>query len=254
MNMRKNRLAWLLAVMAGAGAPWTLAAAEPVVAKAKWDSFGGMMEAGGWCMYVLLAMSLLAIFLLVYFSLTMRPKVLFPPGFVKDMERIAGEGDAESMRILCREYDCAAARVVSAALELLAIQKTRDHQAISEALEEEGGRQASLMWQRAQYLLDIAILSPMVGLLGTVLGMLRAFAGMQAEIGTVVIPTSLASGVAMALVATAGGLFVGIPAMMFYAYFRNRVMRLAGELEVVCGRIVRTLLAASGTRGPSSQG
>ena len=229
------------------------AAAEPQAQQ--WDTFDGIMTAGGRpCMSVLLAMSVLAIFLLVYYSLTMRPRVLYPPAFVRDLERIAAEGDVESMRILCREYDCAASRIIAAALDFLASQKTRDARAVSDALEEEGGRQASLLWQRAQYLLDIAILAPMVGLLGTVLGMLRAFAGMQADIGTVVIPTSLSSGVAMALVATAGGLFVGIPAMMFYAFFRNRVMWLAGELEVVCGRIVRSLLAAEGSRGKSSQG
>jgi biopolymer transport protein ExbB len=73
--------------------------------------------------------------------------------------------------------------------------------------------------------------------------MVRSFSGMKTELGNV-IPTELAHGVSQALVCTAGGLVLAIPAMLLYAVFRSRVLALVSELEGSCGRVLRRLCYA----------
>ena len=101
---------------------------------------------------------------------------------------------------------------------------------LRETMEGEGGRQATLMQNQTQYLLDIAIIAPMIGLLGTVMGMLRAFNSVALDIARAR-PLELAGGVSQALITTIAGLIVAIPAMIAYAYFRGRSSRLITELE-----------------------
>jgi len=90
--------------------------------------------------------------------------------------------------------------------------------------------------------MDIAVVAPMIGLLGTVFGMMIAFNAVSDQIA-VVRPTALVAGVNKAMITTAFGLVVGIPAMMFYAYFRRRASRLVSMLEVASGELVMTLLS-----------
>jgi biopolymer transport protein ExbB len=132
--------------------------------------------------------------------------------------------------------------VIAAAVEQVEGSERVDYLIVRDAIEGEGARQASLLWQRIQYLMDVAVIAPMVGLLGTVLGMLQSFAGMEVEMG-VVKPLAVAAGVAKALITTVGGLIVGIVAMGLYALFRGRVNSLVGGLENGCGRVFRRLMA-----------
>ena len=107
---------------------------------------------------------------------------------------------------------------------------------------EEGGRQAETIQGQTQYLLDIAAVAPMVGLLGTVFGMLRAFSSIALDIAKAK-PILLASGVSQALVTTAFGLMVGIPAMMFYAYFRRQSSKMVSHLESSSSDVLTALLS-----------
>ena len=83
------------------------------------------------------------------------------------------------------------------------------------------------------------MISPMLGLLGTVLGMMHSFAGLQAGVAFANKADALAAGVAEALYTTAGGLVVGILSMAIYAFFRGQVNRLVGGLENACNRVLR---------------
>jgi len=87
------------------------------------------------------------------------------------------------------------------------------------------------MWnQRVSYLADIGALAPMVGLFGTVLGMIKSFNGLAAEaVGSR--SSILAGGVSEALVATAAGLIIGVPAMIAFSFFRGRVQTMTSDLE-----------------------
>jgi biopolymer transport protein ExbB len=92
-----------------------------------------------------------------------------------------------------------------------------------------------------QYLLDVAVIAPMIGLLGTVFGMIKAFQVVALDLAKAK-PMLLAAGVAEALITTAAGLIIGIPAMIFYAYFRGRASRLVSDLEWASGQLVTALL------------
>lgn len=216
------------------------ASAAAAVKPVDFNTVGGVIQAGGWCMIALIGLSVIGVALAVYYLLVLRPAVLYPEPFLRQLEVAAANGNLQEMRDLCLASDAPAAQVILGGLEQLDLDSAADYNTVNAAMEDEGSRQASSLWQKIQYLLDVAVVAPMVGLLGTVLGMLQSFAGIQAEIGSV-IPTALAHGVAMALITTAGGLAVGIPAMIAYAVFRGRVMSLVAGMETACGRIMRRL-------------
>jgi biopolymer transport protein ExbB len=107
--------------------------------------------------------------------------------------------------------------------------------------EAEGSRQAGLLSSRISYLADIGSIAPMVGLLGTVLGMIESF--MQISGGDVqgVRHMELSKGVSEALITTAAGLMIGIPALVFYSIFRGRVQKYIAELEAASTHLMALL-------------
>ena len=109
-----------------------------------------------------------------------------------------------------------------------------------EIAETEGTRQAAALNQRIAYLADIGAIAPMLGLFGTVLGMIKSFSVVASDIVSSR-PMMLAGGVSEALVTTAAGLVIGIPAMAAYAFFRGRVQALIAELEAASTQLVALL-------------
>lgn len=95
----------------------------------------------------------------------------------------------------------------------------------------EGGRIADRMMASVDWLADIAAIAPLVGLLGTVLGMFRAFGGIASDVAAGAKPVVLAQGVSQAIVTTIFGLVVAIPALLAHAYFRRRAQRRIAEIE-----------------------
>jgi len=100
----------------------------------------------------------------------------------------------------------------------------------------EGARIAQRAMAAVDWLADIAAIAPLVGLLGTVLGMFTAFGGIAADVSAGAKPVVLAQGVSQAIVTTIFGLAVAIPALVFYAIFRRRVQTRIAELEEACER------------------
>ena len=230
-------------VAAGAVFAASPAAAAPAADGASLTSFMDLLRAAGLTMYILVALSVVALSLTFYFSFTLRPDALFPELLLRKLEVAAAEGKVKEMRDLCLGSEAPAAKMILNALEQYEMDLKADYELLSGAVEDEGARQSGVMWSRVQYLLDIGVVAPMVGLLGTVFGMIRSFAGMRTELGSV-IPTELAHGVAQALICTAGGLVLAIPSMLLYAMFRSRVLALVSGLESNCGRILRRLCFA----------
>jgi biopolymer transport protein ExbB len=114
---------------------------------------------------------------------------------------------------------------------------------VREVTEAEGTRQASLLNQRVAFLADIITVAPMIGLLGTVWGMIKEMADISKSGQINSVQIQFASGVAEALYATAGGLFVAIPCVLAYAIFRGRVQRLIAELEAAATHLMALLSA-----------
>ena len=111
---------------------------------------------------------------------------------------------------------------VSDALERMA--KAKDPAA-------EGGRIADRMMASVEWLADIAAIAPLVGLLGTVLGMFQAFGGIASDVAASAKPVVLAQGVSQAIVTTIFGLVVAIPSLLMYALMRRRCQRRIAEIE-----------------------
>ena len=95
----------------------------------------------------------------------------------------------------------------------------------------EGGRIAERVFAAVDWLADIAAIAPLVGLLGTVLGMFQAFGGIAADVSAGAKPVVLAQGVSQAIVTPIFGLVVAIPSLAMHAIFRRRASRLIAALE-----------------------
>ena len=95
----------------------------------------------------------------------------------------------------------------------------------------EGGRIADAMMSSVEWLADIAAIAPLVGLLGTVLGMFQAFGGIASDVAAGAKPVVLAQGVSQAIVTTIFGLVVAIPSLAAYAVFRRRAQKRIAEIE-----------------------
>ena len=97
--------------------------------------------------------------------------------------------------------------------------------------EMEGGHIADRMMAAVDWLADIAAIAPLVGLLGTVLGMFQAFGGIASDVSAGAKPVVLAQGVSQAIVTTIFGLTVAIPCLVAYAFFRRRAQKRIAEME-----------------------
>lgn len=227
MQIRKQ---WLM-LAAALAVPWAaLAQTAAPTAEDPAMTWGQIIEAGGKLMYVLGALSVLGLAYVIYLALTLRSSSVVPRALHEEVTDALSAGRIEEARTLCRRNRSAFAAVADTALAYVERTPTPDNTLLQDLLEGEGGRQASRIQNQIHYLLDIAVVAPMLGLLGTVLGMLQAFNSVALDIAKAR-PQVLADGVAKALITTAAGLIVGIPAMVAYAYFRGRGGQLVSQLE-----------------------
>lgn len=223
------------------------AAATAVYAQTGSEPLGDSMtltqiiQAGGWIMYVLGTMSIAALALIIYFFVVLRPEQITPKRSTRDIGALLGKGEFEKARAECRLQPSPVSAITLAALDYAERVEAPDPGLMKEIIEGEGSRQAALIQNQTQYLLDIGVIAPMVGLLGTVLGMLTAFNAVALDLARAK-PIYLAAGVSQALITTAGGLLVGIPAMVFYAYFRGRTSKLIARLETVSTELLTQLI------------
>ena len=97
--------------------------------------------------------------------------------------------------------------------------------------ESEGGRVADRLMSQVEWLADLGAIAPLVGLLGTVLGMFQAFGGIASDVSAGAKPMVLAQGVSQAIVTTIFGLAVAIPALLAYAFFRRRAQKRIDEVQ-----------------------
>lgn len=197
---------------------------------------------GGGIMYVIVAMSVLALVLIVYYLLTLRFDLICPEKLVSECQDAAAAGNIDAVKEACLANPCPAASIIGAAVENLVPGKAVDAAEVRELMEDEGARQANAIWQKLQYLMDIAVISPMVGLLGTVWGMMVSFSGLESGVSFVNKADALASGVSQAMFTTFGGLIVGIMSMAFYAIMRGRLNRIIDAMETSCNAVLRALI------------
>jgi len=217
-----------------AGPPGARAEAAPA-------TLSELFQAGGLMMYPLVGLSVLAVALIVFYTFSIRQGAVVSDRFMDEAETLIRKGDYLGLlQVASRRNECIA-RITQKTLEFATKNPTATFDDVREVTEAEGTRQASLLSGRISILADIITVAPMVGLLGTVLGMIAEMRTISKSINSV--QMEFASGVAEALIATAGGLLVAIPCVLAYAVFRGRVQRLIAELEAAATHLMALLSA-----------
>jgi biopolymer transport protein ExbB len=187
-----------------------------------------LLTAGGWIMVVLGLLSVLALSLVIYYSFTLTEKRIVPNDIVTQIRHFVREGRFDDVARICRRSKGMFSKIILSGLS----RGANDPASVAPTMEAVGRREAERLMRQVRYLSDIAQIAPMLGLLGTVLGMIEAFNFIAFDISAVK-PVALASAVAKALVTTAAGLIVAIPCMGFFFYFRGRLQALIGRVEEV---------------------
>ena len=204
-----------------------------------------IMHVGGGTMYVIAGMSFLTVAFIAYFFLVIRERDVAPRALHLAITERISEGALDDAWLVCVNRPCPLSAVVLAAIAYVKAAPEFNVAMLKDVMEGEGARQSELIQGQTQYLLDIAVISPMIGLFGTVVGMLQAFSAVSLDaVGAK--PLLLVAGVSKALYATAFGLVVGIPAMAFYGYFRRKAAQVVSSLEVACIHVMTALSATAG--------
>ncbi len=196
-----------------------------------------MIQHGGVVLWILMALGFTVLVLTIYLFLTLRPSREVPPSLVKRAQSQIRAGDIRGAYQMCQDRDELIAVVLRAGLKMAG----HDRYVIQEAMESEGERGATAMWQRVSYLNSIGNIAPLLGLLGTVWGMIGAFGAIALD-SSQVKSITMAYYVSMAMVATAGGLVVAIPAMAAYYYLRGRVIRIVSVVEAQASEFVELIV------------
>jgi biopolymer transport protein ExbB len=191
---------------------------------------------------VLIAMSVLTLALILYFFTVLRRRQIVPEPFRSELLQQIRSGALDDARRMCSFRRGPLSSVVMTALDHMKSVNDANPMLLRDVVEAEGSRQSESIQGQTQFLMDIAVVAPMIGLLGTVFGMMIAFNAVSDQIA-VVRPTALVAGVNKAMLTTAFGLVVGIPAMMFYAYFRRRSSKLVSLLEAASAELFNALLS-----------
>jgi biopolymer transport protein ExbB len=195
---------------------------------------------GGWIMWVLAGGSVIGLALSLYLFWTLRTSQMAPPILLAELLMYVKSGDLTAARRICEVHSSPLARIALAAFDHLCNTTASEPALLRADVEAEGIRQAEAIQGETQLLLDLSVIAPMLGLLGTVIGMLKAFGSVATDVASAK-PVVLAAGVSQAIVTTIFGLLVAIPAMMAYAYFRRRASRQIAALEAASTTLVTAL-------------
>ena len=204
-------------------------------------SFWEIIEQGGLMMYPLAGLSFIAISLILLYFLTVRQGAVVSRRFMGTADSLIRKQDYLGLLGVCNRTSESIARVTQKTLDFATKNPTASFEEVREVTEAEGTRQASILNQRITYLADVGAIAPMVGLLGTVIGMIKSFNEIAQDTFIGAGQIQLAGGVSEALITTAGGLVIGIPSLIFYSIFRGKVQRLIAELEAASTHLMALL-------------
>jgi biopolymer transport protein ExbB len=217
-------------------------AAESQESTSSWEmpAIVKKVASGGWLMIPLGVCSLIVISLSLERMIALRRGRVIPRPFVRRFTECVEDGQLsyEEATGLCEEFDCPVAEVFRAAVRRWGRPMFEVEQAVMDA----GDRVADGLKRFLRVFHAISNVAPLIGLLGTVLGMIEAFDTISGEesLGR---PEMLASGISVALMTTAGGLSVAIPAYLAYMYFSSKSDNYLNEIDKLCQRVIDCISA-----------
>ncbi len=181
---------------------------------------------------LLLALSITLVALIVEHIFSLRQHTLLPPRLAEDVQKHLLAGDTTAAISACSEQPSFLGFVLQAGIA----EADGGWNAVEKAMEDAAAEQSAKLFRKIDYLSVIANIAPMVGLLGTVFGMIFAFQEVASTEGSAR-AADLATGIYQALVTTVGGLLVAIPALAAFAIFRNRIDELVADGSYLAQRV-----------------
>lgn len=228
--------------------PADTAAAINQVGGAEQTSLLETLVLGGWIMLPIFLLSILAIYLFVERMVTIRKAKTDPEAITQRVRDYVQAGDVRGAMGFCESQDKPITRILRHGLERLG----RPISEIQDAVQAQGKHEAFELERRTELLASIAGIAPMLGFLGTVTGMIRAFQEIQNLQGNVN-PSVLAGGIWEALMTTAAGLIVGILAFFFYNFLLTRIKRLINDMERSATDFIDLLQTPAPSRGRTAE-
>ena len=243
MTKKIIKLAFCLSLVVGpvAFAQETTGAAaeEQVAASVQKTTLWQMIRQGGWAMIPLGLMSSLMVYFIVQNGLALREKVLLRPDMLPEFIGLMKDKKIVEAHTLCKENRTLFTYVFQAGLERCSTTREINFGKVKEASDEASTEEITTYMKPIDYLSIIGATAPMLGLLGTVSGMIKAFQTIGSQ--GMAKPAALAGNIGEALVTTATGLIIAIPAMLFYYYFRNSFIKSTATLGRNIGGLLDTL-------------
>ena len=190
---------------------------------------------GGVLMIPLGVCSILALAIVLERTLNLRTKKIIQLDILQQVRDLVAENQVSDAMTLCRRYPSVMGRILLVTIA----NHDRNREELRSVVEDAGRQEVTTLDRNLGALGTIAAISPLLGLTGTVFGMIRTFA-IISEKG-IAHPSQLAGGISEALITTATGLVIAIPTLIFYNYFTNKADRLILEIEKHSYRVVESL-------------
>jgi len=188
--------------------------------------FIDLLFQGGFMMIPILLLSLGAVYIFVERLMTINKAAKTPANFIEDVKQKVMNGDVNGAKVLCSDTDSPIARMIEKGVHRIGSPLKN----IEVAIENVGKIEIFKLEKNLSLMATISGAAPMLGFLGTVIGMISAFIAIAQEEGSVS-PKLLSEGIYTAMVTTAAGLFVGILAYLAYNYLVTRVAKLIHKME-----------------------
>lgn len=196
-----------------------------------------IVQAGGWLMLPIIACSIIAAAIILERLWTLQPKRVSPPNLVAEVHAWVGDDQLDPKHLQQLHQSSPLGQILATGLA----NRRADRDVVRERVEDAGRHVVHELERYLSPLGTIAAISPLLGLLGTVVGMIRVFAAITANgVGN---PGVLAGGISEALITTAAGLSVAIPALIGYRYLRSRIDGLVIHMEKETIRFLESMAA-----------
>jgi len=193
-------------------------------------------EKGGIMMYPLVLASLVALAFVIERAVSLRRRKILIPEIISVVNNFSSLNDIDLARTICGKYDGPLSSVIKLGLQ----NHHMPHGEIREILEDQGRQEIRTLEKGLVVLETIAAIAPLMGLLGTVLGMVRVFAVIKEQgIGQT---AALSGGISEALLTTVSGLFVGIPVLIAFNYFTSKSENLVLDIEKYTNQLVQKII------------
>jgi biopolymer transport protein ExbB len=205
--------------------------------------FARFVIGGGWITwFILLPLSVATLALVLVYALTVRRSRLLPESVRLRLDRLRDQRDYQRLRDYAANQPSMLGQIVSAGMGEIAYGQTAAQRALDEAAEQ----QSSRLLRRIEWLNLIGNISPMIGLFGTVTGMIQAFYELVeiSAVGGAANAAQLADAISLALVTTFWGLAIAIPALAVFAILRNRIDALAADCWLVGAQLLEAMAPA----------